>query len=775
MEPVQVRGGSAQGVGASTWAACRRVGARRLAGLRTTAALLAGEARQLAPGRVASRVRNAPPRRWAIAGLSLLAVVAVLVVGNVPFGSSTGAVLPAKMPPGLLLEGLVYGAFDSLAAIGLVLIYRAGRYVNFAQGASGAVGLVLSAKLMQLFLLNYFVAALCGVVAAALLAVIVELLVFQAMRIFSAPRLIATVATLALVQLFGYVQAMVTGIRAKEFFGLIPSPTAPIPVHFSIGLVPFSGRDVIVFLVVPVVVVALALFLRLTDFGAAIQAAAENADRARLVGITVRRMHTYIWGIAGALSGLTALLSEPFLHITQGANSGPALFLFALAPAVLGGMNSLPQTFVAALGLGMVQSIVVWNFGSGALYITVLAVLLAGLVLRRRSTSRTTEGEERSFAVASRVREFPRELARLPLVRAWRVVFRVALLALAVVLPIGFDLQRQILAENVVAFVIAGISLILLTGFSGQVSFGQFALVGFGALFGGWLVTGAGLDFWTGMLVATVGTGLAAAVIGVPALRIRGLFLGAVTLAFALASADYFFADSAHFPILHMSTAVQRPTLPFGWDLGTHPERAGNELHFYWFCLAVMVLVMAVVRNLRHTRWGRSFLAVRDNERAAAAYGVAPTQAKLLAFAVSGMIAGLAGYLFLFSEQQVDAASFPVTTSLVLFSAVVIGGLGSMSGAVIGALFFEGIQYFVKVDALQQLTTGVGLIVVLAFLPGGLGSLFFSTRDALLRLLARRLGILVPSLVADRRVAMETTLTGTPLSKPQPAGVEAVQ
>jgi hypothetical protein len=96
-----------------------------------------------------------------------------------------------------------------------------------------------------------------------------------------------------------------------------------------------------------------------------------------------------------------------------------------------------------------------------------------------------------------------------------------------------------------------------------------------------------------------------------------------------------------------------------------------------------------------------------------------------------------------------------------------------MSGAVIGALFFEGIQYFVKVDALQQLTTGVGLIVVLAFLPGGLGSLFFSTRDALLRLLAERLHIVVPSLVADRRVAMTATMAETTGSQTAvAAGVE---
>src|SRR5581483_9556451 len=118
--------------------------------------------------------------------------------------------------------------------------------------------------------------------------------------------------------------------------------------------------------------------------------------------------------------------------------------------------------------------------------------LLIGLLLRRKLTSRTTEGEERSFAVASRVRQFPRELAKLPLVRAWRGGFRGILLGLAIVLPLGFDLQHQVEAENVVVFVIAGVSLVLLTGFSGQISFGQFGIVGFGALFGGWLLTSAG-------------------------------------------------------------------------------------------------------------------------------------------------------------------------------------------------------------------------------------------------------------------------------------------
>jgi branched-chain amino acid transport system permease protein len=725
---------------------------------------LAAEARALAPAAVAARVRAMPLRRRLAIVLWIGLAVAVMIVGNLPFGSDHGSLLPRKIPAGLVLQGVVHGAVYSLVAIGLVLIYRAGRYVNFAQGGAGAVGAVLTAKLVQITGLNFFLAAICGVIASALLAMLVELLVFQGLRIFSSPRLIATVATLGVMQLFGFFEYMVRGIESKQYFNLLPVPKVPIPIAFNIGIVNFGGAEVLVLVLVPLVVVGLGLFLRLTDFGAAIQAAAENADRARLVGITVRRMHTYVWAIAGVLSGLTAILAAPFLNFSTGASSGPSLFVLAFAPAVLGGMSSLPQTFFASLGLGVMESVIGWNYGSAALEVALLGVLLVGLVLRRRVAGRTTEGEERSFAVASRVRQFPRELSRLPLVRLSRGGFRLLLLGLAVVLPLGFDLQHQVEAENVVVFVIAGVSLVLLTGFSGQISFGQFGIVGFGALFGGWLLTNAGLDFWTGMLVVVIAGGLLAAVIGIPALRIRGLFLGAVTLAFALTCTEYFFSDSGHFPIFSASGPVQRPSLPFGWDLGSQLDKPGNELHIYWFCLGVLVLVMWMVRALRNSRWGRAFQAVRDNERAANAYGVGSMQTKLLAFVASGMIAALAGYLYVTVQQQVGPSSFPVTTSLVLFSAVVIGGLGSLSGAVIGGLFFEGVRYFIKVDAVQLLTTSLGLLVVLAFFPGGLGSLFFNTRDTLLRRYASHRRIVVPSLLADRRVELPTTLAETSLA-----------
>lgn len=721
--------------------------------------------------RLASVQTRLTRRRLLVVAVTATALIAAMIVANLPFGSGAGWLLPRKAPVGILLLGLVFGAVNSMVAVGLVLVYRGGNYINFAQGSTGAAGVVLTAKLVQIFALNYFVAAFCGVALAAILAVAAELLLFQVGGLFRAPRLIVTVATLGLVQLLGAVELILRGWQSKEHFGQLPAPVVPLNLHVTVGIVPFRAEHLLVLVVVPVVVGALLLLLRGTDLGAAIQAAAENADRAELLGVSVRRVHTNLWLIAGILSGLTAVLEVPLVGFSFGVQGGPGLFLLALTPAVAAGMSSIGGTLVAALALGVVQSVTLWNYRAGPLNAVLLFVLLGSFLLRRSTRSRGTEGEARSFAVASRVRPFPRELARIPWLRASRIAFRVALLLLAVLLPLGMDLQGQLLAERVVVFVIAGVSLTLLTGFAGQVSFGQWALVGLGALFGGWLRADAHLDFVSGFIVVALVGGGVAALSGLPALRIRGLFLGASTLAFALACTDTLF----RLPFFTQSGPVTRPQLGV-LDLGAHPEQAGNELHFYWFCVAVMVAVIVAVGNLRRSRWGRNFLAVRDNDRAAGAYGVRVVRTKLMAFALSGMLAAIAGYLYVHSVETVSTAFFPVQVSLLLFSAVVIGGLGSISGAIIGALYTEGVQYFIPVAQIQLLATSLGLLLVLLFLPGGIGSLFFSARDNLLRLIARRLGIVVPSLLADVRVEESSDRApSAPVVPPLPGAVAQSQ
>jgi branched-chain amino acid transport system permease protein len=692
------------------------------------------------------------PRRTLVQlAIGAAAVAAVLLVANIPFGSSHGLLLPRKAPLGIVLLGLIYGAINSMVAIGLVLVYRAGRYINFAQGGPGAAGAMVTSKLLQIFFWHglplYVLAGLAGIVAAGVLGLVVELVVFQLLRFYSASRLIVTAVTIGLLGVFGIVQTAISGIQADRYFGQILNPSLAlhggVQVNARVGLVYLDANKLAPLVIVPLVVLALGLFLRFTDWGSAIQAAAENSDRARLVGIPVRLIHSLVWTIAGLLSGLTALLAWQ-VGISPAAGGGIQLFVLALAPAFVAGMQSLGWTFAASLALGVVQSVTSWNFQFGPLNFVLFLVVLGALLLRPRLAARTTEAEERSFGTFARVRPFPRELAGIEWLQAVRWGLRIAVLAVAVVIPMGFDLQRQLLAEQVILLALAGLSLTVLTGFSGQVSFGQWALVGFGALFGGWLATVHHVDFWIGLVVIALTGAAVAALTGLPALRVRGLFLGASTLAMALASADFAF----RLPIFQLSGSVSRPSLPGGLDLGAEPS---NELRFYWLCLAVLVLAIALIGSFRRSRWGRNLLAVRDNERAAGAYGVSPLKAKLLGFSVAGMITATAGYLLLYSSLRVDSTFFPVQQSLSIFAAVVIGGLGSPLGAILGALFIEGVQYFVPIPAVQGFATTTGMIIVLAFMPGGLSTLVFGARDLLLRWIARRRGILVPSLVADYR------------------------
>jgi branched-chain amino acid transport system permease protein len=673
-------------------------------------------------------------------GLAAAAIVAVVVGGRLA---------PNGLPAGIVAVGLLVGSLNALVAVGLVLIYRAGRYVNFAQGGVGAAGAVVAAKMISVNHINYFIAVLCGLATSALLAFLVEITFIK--RLFRAPRLIVTVATIGLAQLFGSFEAFV-GLVWTDKLHTVPKLSVPLHVTFKIGGVFFHGEHVMVLIVVPLVLGGLIGFFRYTDFGAAVQAAAENGDRARLLGVSVRRVSTMIWVLAGLLAGITAVLEAPIVGFTFGSGSGPGLLLRALAPAMIAGMTGLGTAVVAALGLGVIEQALVWNTSaSGPVELALFLVILVALLVQRSKASRTTEGEERSFAIASAIRPFPRELARIPSVAAVRLGTKLAVAAVAVTLPLALSISQRSLASLVLIYAMAALSLTLLSGYAGQVSFGHWAFVGFGALLGGWLVTVHHLNMAAAGLVVCMAGAVLALLIGLPALRIRGLFLAVTTLAFAVAANSYLFTWS----IFKSASALDRPRF-MGIDFD-------NETVFYYLCLGLLLLTLWVVRNIRSSRWGRNLVAVRDNDKAAASFGVGVITTKLIAFAASGFIASMAGYLYLLSQSRVNAGSFPVEASLLLFSAVVIGGLGSVPGALLGALYLRGIQFFAP--TVQLFSTSFGLLLVLTLFPQGLGGLAFEGRDAILRWLARRWDLTVPSLVADKQAPGEA-LAAPPMPTP---------
>jgi branched-chain amino acid transport system permease protein len=222
-------------------------------------------------------------------------------------------------------------------------------------------------------------------------------------------------------------------------------------------------------------------------------------------------------------------------------------------------------------------------------------------------------------------------------------------------------------------------------------------------------------------------------------MRLRGLELGVVTLAGALAATSWLL--NPRFFDWVPTGRIERPALLGRIDIDS-PTRV------YMLVLVVLVLVVVGMAGIRRSRTGRALLALRDNERAAQAYGLSPLRLRLGAFALSGGIAGLAGCLFAHHQQAFGTQPFLPEQNLAVFTMVVLGGVGSALGAVLGALWLQGTRWFLPADW-QLLASGAGVLLVLLILPGGLGGLAVRLRDRWLGKVARDRGLEVPGFTPD--------------------------
>jgi branched-chain amino acid transport system permease protein len=182
----------------------------------------------------------------------------------------------------------------------------------------------------------------------------------------------------------------------------------------------------------------------------------------------------------------------------------------------------------------------------------------------------------------------------------------------------------------------------------------------------------------------------------------------------------------------------------------------GGNRAFYYACLVALALCLLSARSLRRGRTGRIIIAVRDNQKGAQSYGIAAARAKLWAFALSGFWAAVAGALFAYHEGALDNNSFSPEFSLTLLTVLVIGGVTSLPGAILGTIYLGVLQYGDLSSGAQLLGTGIGALVLLYLFPGGLAQVFYGVRDSALRVVADRKGLVVPSLLADTRVARPT-------------------
>jgi branched-chain amino acid transport system permease protein len=659
-------------------------------------------------------------------------------------------VLPHGMPAGIVLLGVVLGSLTGLSAVGLVLVYRASRIVNFSQASLGSAAGVLAILVFISWHWNYFVCLALGAVVAAGTGALVDRVVIR--RFFWAPRLILTLATIGLAQVLGGIEAGLPSLFGQPL--VTNSFRTPLSSTFTLDPVLFTGNHLLIVVIVPVVAGALAWFLTKTALGIAIRAASENAERALVLGIPVRRLSTVVWAIAAGLSALTVMLTAPIQALPPTVLAGPSLLLPALAAAVLARMEHLPAAFLAGLGIGVLQQVTFWTTSrSSATDVAFLVVIMVALLVQRDRLSRADDASASSWLATGETTPIPAELRRLPEVVWARRGVVAAVAALAIVAPMILTVSQVNLVGTVaLVYALIGVSLVVLTGWSGQLSLGQFALAGVGGVVAANLLD-SGVDLILVLAGASLGGAMGALVIGLPALRIRGLFLGVTTLALAVAMSTYFLNPS-YFPAW-LPSDLQRPVLLARFDLS-------SEITLYYFVLAVVAGAAWTASNVRASRVGRILVAVRDNERAARSRGVDATLVKLGAFALSGGLAGLAGGLLVLVFLAVGAGSFSAKQSFDAFAMVVVGGLTSVSGAIAGAFVLRLTQYAIG-GSLQLIVTGAGVLVLLLAFPGGIGQLLTNARDRYLRRVADRRGIVVPSLIADVATAEPITASSEEL------------
>jgi ABC-type branched-subunit amino acid transport system ATPase component/ABC-type branched-subunit amino acid transport system permease subunit len=682
----------------------------------------------------------------------------------------------------VLFNGAVSGLVIALVAMGLVLTYRATKVINFAVGNMGLPAAALLVLLVVNHGVGYWAALTIGLAAGAAFALGVELVVVR--RLFRAPRVVLLVATIGVAQLAQGLVLLLPDVQRRRGAGF------PVPIEsvWEVGGLRVIGPQLTAVVVAPLLAVGLGIFMERTTFGRTVAASADNPDLARLSGISPRRVSGFVWVVAGLLASVSIVLLSGLSGSPIGITDlGASTLNRALAVAVLAGLRSFPRTVVAGIVVGVVEAVVRFNVVDqpGLIDLLLLVAVLVAVALQ----ARRERGEVSSWSFAPERRSLPAALRSRWWARHLGVLGGAAAFAAAAVLPLLITQpSRHLLYSTVVAFAVVTLSIVVITGWAGQLSLGQMAFAGMGALFaaalqrgltmephlGGWRLFSLELPALPWVVAAAGGVAFAAlvaVVVGVTALRVQGLLLAVSTFAFALAAQQWLYRQPLLSDGRFQSVPVERGEL-WGIDLG-------EQRTYYWAVLCVLAVAVAVVARLRRTGVGRATIAVRENPDAAAAYTVGPTRQKLVAFALAGGLAGLGGILLAGAIGNVPLTErfFQVDDSLSVVAMAVIGGLGSVAGALVGALWVVGMPaFFPDSSAVPFLVSGVGLLGLLLYLPGGLVQLGVRARDALLGLLGRRrAGVGEPrsasesEAVAESGSAAEPEVAGPPAT-PRTAG-----
>lgn len=627
-----------------------------------------------------------------------------------------------------LLLGLGNGAVFAALGIGLVVTFRSSGVVNFGIGAQALLSAYIYAFLRngQLFSPipgtpsfidiggdpGLAVAMSLAVLASVVVSLLTYLLVFRPLR--HAPPVASAVASLGLMVMLQAVMAQRVGTRPITVRAIFPRDI------FEVNGAPIQLDRVWFAVTVTVLGLVLAALFRYTSFGLKTRAAAATEKGALVSGLAPDRIAAINWVLTGAVVGIAGVLIAPLSPLVPVAYT---LFVIpALAAALAGGFRALAPTALGGIAIGMLQSELTfvqirfdwmprWIVPSSGLP-EILPLVLILVVLIVRSQPLTSRGVE--------LRE---SLSAAPRPGSPWVPAAIALVGGTVLIYSLSSQWRLALIGSMTAGIIA-LSMVLVTGYGGQISLAQLTLGGTSGFLLSLLTDGAGIPFPIAPLLAALGAAVVGVIVGLPALRLRGLSLGVVTLALSVAVEAVWFRN-VDFNGGSSGSPVDSPEL-FGIDVGIGSGLAFPNEEFALVCLVALIAVAVGVASIRRSRFGSALMAVRVNERAAAAAGINVVVTKMAVFALGAFVAGLGGSLMAYRQGSASFDLYPTLLGLGLFAVVYLSGITSVSGGLLaGLLALNGVVFkltdeIIGLGAWYNAITGMLLMVTVILYPNGI-------------------------------------------------------
>jgi len=609
-----------------------------------------------------------------------------------------------------MILGLGIAAIYGLLGQGVLVIYRGTGVVNFGQGAIALVGAAVVVE-TQSTLGGY------GAFALAIGVGVVTAILFQNLVIWplrnAAPiaRIIATLGLLIAIQSAAFLR-----------YGSTPVPVLSyLPLEqWTLGPLYFPSERIIIFAICVMVTAVLALYERYTLTGLATRAAAENDTAAAALGWSPNRLGTISWAIGGGLAGGAGALIVPVTGMIPATLT--LLIVPALAAALVGRFDSFWLTLLGAGVLGISQSLLqrYWPQTGVVDAVPFVAVILLLVITGR------------GLPVRGHVSD------RLPKVGTGRInVVPLIISGVIGIVLMGWVLNASFIDAFTVSIAAAVVllSIVVLTGYAGQISLAQYAMAGLGAYVAGRLVAGAGWPFEVAALAGVLAAIPMGLVFAIPAMRTRGVSLAVVSLGMGVAVHAAIF-NNVELTGGFEGTSVGTTTI-FGINISavTHADRYGI------FTLVVFILAALIVANLRRSAAGRRLIAIRENERAAASLGVSVVGSKLYAFSVGSALAAVGGILIAFRGSSILYTEFDPFKSIFALALSVLGGVGYVVGPLAGSVLIgSGVgslleQVFHTITEWLPVIGGVAVITTLLLNPNGM---IPGTIDPIRRALARR-------------------------------------